>query len=374
MSELEVQPVQSRRQKKRFLDFPWRLYRDDPLWVPPLRGEEADLVGFCLHPFYQAAESQAFLALRGGEVCGRIAAIDNPVHNEAHGEKRGFFGFFECRDDRQVAAALLRAARDWLAARGLRQLRGPTNPSINYTIGTLVEGFDRAPVFLMPYNPAYYGPLLEACGLRKTQDLYAYHGDVEMLPTIRVKTDPLAEQINRRYGIRYRTLDRSRFVEDVEQFLSIFNRSLVGHWGFVPPSPAEVKYLARGLSWLLVPELAVGAEIDGELVGVAFVLPDYNPRIKKIRGRLFPFGFIRLLAGRRRIKSYRLVAANVLPAYQLHGVGLGLMGALLSEGLGRNPREVEFSWVAESNALSRGALEKGGARRYKTYRVYDQEL
>ena len=371
---MTVQAVQSRRQKKRFLDFPWRLYRDDPLWIPPLRTDEAGLVGFRPHPFYGQNESQAFLALDGGEVCGRIAAIDNRAHNQYHHEQRGFFGFFECRDDPRVAAALLDAARDWLARRGLHELRGPTSPSLNYLIGTLVEGFDSPPAFMMPYNPPYYASLLEGYGFRKTQDLYAYCGDVEMLPAIRVKTDPLAEQINRRYGIRYRTLNRSRFVEDVEQFLSIFNRSLVGHWGFVPPSPAEVKYLARGLSWLLVPELAVGAEIDGKLVGVALALPDYNPRIKKIRGRLFPFGFIRLLARRHKIRSYRLVAANVLPAYQLQGVGLALMGALLSKGLERNAREVEFSWVAESNALSRGALEKGGARRSKTYRVFDLEL
>jgi GNAT superfamily N-acetyltransferase len=373
MSDLLVKPVQTRRDKRRFLEFPWRLYRDDPYWIPPLRGDDKRMVGYRRHPFYEQNECQTFLAFRGGEVCGRIGAVHNRTHNEYFKEQRGFFGFFECCDDREAAHALFDAARDWLAQRGLQQLRGPTSPSLNYMAGTLIEGFDSPPSLMMPYNPSYYASLIEGYGFRKVQDLYAYYGRLDMLGPVQAKLDPIARQIIERYQIRIRTMRRRRFRQDVAESLAIFNRSMVGHWGVVPFTPAELDYLAKGLCWLLVPEMAVGAEIDGKLVGVAIALPDYNPRIKQIDGRLFPFGFIRLLANKRKIKKFRVMAANVLPEYHLLGVGLVLMKAMTPMGIEWGANEAEFSWVAESNAASRGALEKGGAERIKTYRVYDLE-
>jgi GNAT superfamily N-acetyltransferase len=371
MSDVVVKPVQSRREKRLFLEFPWQHYGGDPHWIPPLRSDDKRLVGYRPHPFYEKNECQTFLAFRGGEVCGRIAAIHNRAHNEHFKEQRGFFGFFECCDDRHAAHALFDAARDWLARRDLRPIRGPTSPGLNYLAGTLIEGFDSPPTFMMPYNPPYYPALIEGYGFRKAQDLYAYSGTLDMLAPVQAKLEPVAAQIVERLGVRIRTMNRWRFKRDVAEFLSVFNRSAVGHWGFAPFSQAEVDDLAKGLSWLLVPEMAVGAEVDGKLVGVAIVLPDYNPRIRQIDGRLFPFGFLRLLANKRKIKKVRSMTTNVLPEYHLLGVGLVLLRAMVPKGLEWGTTEVEFSWVAESNALSRGALEKGGAKRSKTYRVYD---
>ncbi|MGA2066369.1 MAG: GNAT family N-acetyltransferase [Thermoguttaceae bacterium] len=373
MSSLIVRPVQSAGDRKRFLEFPWQLYRGNPHWIPPLRREQAELAGYRRHPFYRRNEAQTFLALRGEKVCGRIAAIHNRDYLDYQKDARGFFGFFECEDDAGAARALLEVAREWLAKRGLHALRGPINPSINYSAGVLIEGFDSPPTFLLPYNRPYYAALLEGCGCRKTQDLYAYWGDREMLPAIQAKTDPVADQITERYGLKIRTLRRWRFRREVGEFLSVFNRSAVSHWSFAPLSPAEVRHLANGLRWLLVPDMAVAAEIDGKLVGVALALPDYNPLIRKIDGRLFPFGFLRLLAGKRKITKYRIIAANVLPEYQLLGLGLVLLRAMVPPARSRGIEEAEFSWVAESNRLSRGALEKGGAKRIKTYRVFDWE-
>jgi GNAT superfamily N-acetyltransferase len=223
----------------------------------------------------------------------------------------------------------------------------------------------------MTYNPPYYDRLLEGCGLRKAQDLYAYFGFLDMLPASTAKHGPIAEQIVERLNIKLRTLDRSRFVEDVEAFLGVYNRSMQKHWSFSPMSAEEVRHIAKGLRWLIVPELTALAEIAGQLVGGVFGMLDYNPRIRRIDGRLFPFGFVRLLWNRRAIKRVRLVSTNVIPEYQLMGVGLVLMRALAPRGLDWGLKEAEFSWVAESNPLSRGSLEKGGARRLKTYRVYD---
>jgi GNAT superfamily N-acetyltransferase len=353
------------------LHFPWTLYRGDPNWIPPLRDNQAEMVGYRRHPFYERNAIATFLAYRGGEVCGRIAAILNQGHIERFGERRGFFGFFECRDDQEAAHGLFDAVRLWFADQDVHRLRGPTNPSLNYELGLLIDGFDSPPTFMMTYNPPYYARLIESYGFRKTQDLFAYWGHADMLPKIEKKLKPVAEQIQERYNVHLRTLDTSRFQHDVESFLSIYNRSLVNTWGFVPMSAGEVRHMAQGLRHLIVPELAVGAEIDGQMIGAAFGLPDYNPRIRQINGRLLPFGFLRLLRKKNRIKKVRIISTNVIPEYQRMGVGLLLMYALAPMAEKWGLEEAEFSWVLESNSLSRGSLEKGGARLAKTYRLYD---
>ncbi len=371
MSDIVVQPVASRRQRRQFLQFPWKLYRGDPNWIPPLRGHQREMVGYARHPFYERNEIQTFLAYRSGEVCGRIAAILNRGHIERYQEQLGFFGFFECIDDLEAAAALFEAVRAWFAERGIRRVRGPTNPSLNYELGLLIEGFDSPPTFMMTYNPPYYAQLIEGCGFRKCQDLYAYWGHVSMLPKVAEKLRPIALGIIEHLGVRIRTLDRSRFREDVEAFLHIYNRSLANTWGFVPMTEGEVRHMARGLKYLIVPELAVGVEIDGRLVGAVFGLPDYNPRIRQIDGRLFPFGFWRLLRKKHEIKRIRAISTNVLPEYQRQGLGLVLLHGLVPKAMEWGIEEAEFSWVLESNLLSRRSLEKGGAIRAKTYRLYD---
>jgi GNAT superfamily N-acetyltransferase len=371
MSELSVRPVGTRRERKLFLAFPWVLYRNDPNWIPPLRSNQEELVGYRRHPFYERNQVQTFLAFRGDTVCGRIAAIINYGHIERYQEQRGFFGFFECFDDQEAASALLDAARRWLAERGVDKLRGPANPSMNYEVAALVEGFDTPPTFMMTYNPPYYGRLFETYGLQKVQDLYAFWGNLEMLPKTQAKLAPVAEQIISHLNLRLRPLDRSHFLRDVETFLQIYNRSLTNTWGFVPMSEGEVRHMAGGLRFLIVPELSLAAELDGQVVGAVFGLPDYNPRIRQIDGRLFPFGFLRLLRKKQEIKRIRLISTNVLPEYQRYGIGLALMYGLVPKAMEWGMQEAEFSWVLESNLLSRGSLEKGGAKRVKTYRLYD---
>ncbi|MGW8257839.1 MAG: N-acetyltransferase family protein, partial [Thermoguttaceae bacterium] len=371
MAELEIQRVSTRRQQRQFLDFPWTLYQGDPNWIPHLRANNKELAGFKQHPFYARNSVQAFVAMRNGEVCGRIAAILNQGHNLQYNEQRGFFGFFECRDDQQAANMLFDAVRRWFADQGIFKLRGPTNPSLNYELGVLIDGFDSPPTFMMTYNPPYYERLIENYGFRKTQDLYAFWGHVDMLPAIAVKLGPIADQIVERYNVKLRSLDTSHFVEDVKLFLTLYNRSLANTWGFVPMTPGEVEHMAEGLRFLIIPEMTVAAEIDGQVVGASFGLPDYNPRIKDIDGRLFPFGFMRLLRNRKAIKRIRLISTNVVPEYQRYGIGLVLMQGLVPKALEWGLQEAEFSWVLESNSLSYGSLKKGGAKISKTYRLYD---
>ena len=194
-----------------------------------------------------------------------------------------------------------------------------------------------------------------------------------MLPSIATKLKPIADQIVERYNVKLRPLDKSRFKEDVKLFLSLYNRSLANTWGFVPMSEDELSHMADGLKYLIVPEMTVAAEIDGQVVGVAFGLPDYNPRIKQIDGRLLPFGFVQLLGNKKAIKKIRLISTNVIPEYQRYGVGLVLMQGLVPRAMEWGLQEAEFSWVLESNSLSFGSLKKGGAKITKTYRLYDWE-
>lgn len=374
MANARIVPVSSRREQRKFVELPWRLYAGDENWIPPLRLQQQKLLGFRRHPFYQQAVVQTFLAERNGETCGRVAAIVNRAHNEWHDERRGFFGFFESVDDEEISTPLLRAACDWLREQGMSAVRGPTNPSINYEWGLLVEGFDSPPMFMMTYNRPYYARLIEAAGFAKSQDLLAFWGHVRMLDSMNKKHQRIDEAIRERFGVTLRPLSTKSFRADVETFLDIYNQALSATWGFVPLSKVEVRLLASELRYLIVPDLSVVAEVDGKPIGVIFGLLDFNGRIREIDGWLLPFGFLKLLTRRREIKRMRVISANVLPEYQNWGVGITLARGLIEPIRRHGVEEVEFSWVLESNDLSRKTLEKGGAKHYKTYRIYDREL
>lgn len=373
MSELIVKAVATGKDRSQFFQLPWQLYRGDPNWVPPLRQNQKELLNFKPHPFYAENQIQTFLALRGGTPVGRVAAIVNSAHNRIYKEKRGFFGFFECEQNQETAAALFAAAREWFAERDIHALRGPMNPSMNYECGLLIDGFHSPPTFMMTYNKPYYAELIEGCGFRKSQDLYAFWGHVDMLEGLDKKMYFVVEECKRRFEVNLRRLDTSRFRQEVRKFLEIYNRSLVGTWGFVPMSEAEVDHMATSLKHLIVPEMTTVAEIGGEVVGATFGLLDYNPRIKQIDGRLFPFGFLRLLSNKKAIKRVRLIATNVVPEYQKWGLGLVLLNRVLPDALAWGIQEGEFSWVLESNHLSFKSLQRGGAKIDKTFRIYDWE-
>ncbi|HUS38181.1 MAG TPA: N-acetyltransferase, partial [Pirellulales bacterium] len=331
MSSLIVKPVETREEKKQFLQLPWKLYDGDPYWIPPLRSNQVELIGFKHHPFHDTADVQTFLALRGGQPVGRIAAIVNHAHNRRFEERRGFFGFFETIDDLQVASALFDSSREWLAQKDMTAIRGPMNPSINYEIGLLVDGFDSSPTFMMTYNPPYYQTLIEDCGFEKSQDLYAYWGHREMVDTLDKKMDFIVEEVAKRFDVKLRRMSRWRFKKDVKIFLHIYNEANAGMWGFVPLSEAEVAHMSSVLRFLICPQMTTIAEVDGRPVGAVFGMLDYNPRIKQIDGRLFPFGFLRLLWNRRAIKRVRIVATEVLPEFQRWGLGLSLMSRILPD-------------------------------------------
>jgi len=373
VAEIAIQPVETRSQQKRFIRLPWRIYADDPCWMPPLIMSQEELLGFRRHPFYERSKSRSFLATRGGRDVGRITAIINAGHIDRYHEQRGFFGFFECDDDLAASRALFQAAGDWLHAQGMTCIRGPANPTLNYECGLLIDGFDTPPFFMMTHNRPWYGPLVEENGFGKVEDMYAFWGETGMLSSLDSKLGSMIQGVKERFGVTVRPLDRSRFEEEVRMFLEIYNSSLGGTWGFVPLSSGEVKHMAESLKHLIVPELAMVAEVGGKPIGTVFCLLDYNPRIKASNGRLLPFGFVRLLWNKKGIKRMRAISTNVVPEYQAWGVGLVLMGALVQPVLDWGMKEVEFSWVLESNHLSKRTLERGGALVTKKYRMYQDD-
>ncbi len=371
----EVRQVdKSRGDEKKFINLLWDLYQNDPNWVPPLIQAQQELVGFRHHPFYDRNPHKNFLAFKDGRTVGRITAIVNRGHNDRFDEKRGFFGFFEAIDDPEVARLLLSSACHYLVSQGMTDVRGPCNPGLNYELGLLVEGFNSPPTFLMTYNPPYYERLISDFGFEKTQDLYSFDGHMSMISNLDPKLNFVIQEIKRRFNVVVRRFNLKDFDAEVRLFLDIYNRSLVGTWGFVPLTDSEVAHQAKGLKHLILPELTTVIEVDGRPIGAGLGLMDFNPVIKKINGRLFPFGFLRLLMSKRKLKRIRLMSTNVLPEFQKWGFGLLALERML-EDIRRLPIETgEFSWVLESNHLSRASLERAGLQRMKTYRLFDRSL
>jgi GNAT superfamily N-acetyltransferase len=373
VADIAIQPVETRSQQQRFIRLPWRIYADDPCWMPPVIMSQQELLGFRKHPFYERSKSRSFLATRGGRDVGRITAIVNAGHIDRYKEQRGFFGFFECDEDTAASRALFQAAGDWLHAQGMTCIRGPANPTLNYECGLLIEGFDTPPFFMMTHNRPWYAQLVEDAGFGKIEDMFAFWGETSMLGGLDPKLVTMVEGVKERFGVTVRPLDRRRFADEVRTFLHIYNESLGGTWGFVPLTSGEIDHMAASLKYLIEPELTLVAEVEGKPVGAVFCLLDYNPRIKAIDGRLFPFGFLRLLWNKRAIKRLRAISTNVIPEYQAWGIGLVLMNGLYERFMKWGLREVEFSWVLESNYLSRRTLERGGALVTKKYRMYQDD-
>jgi len=376
---IEVRPAESRRERRLFLRLPWRLYRGDPLWVPPLLSSVARTLDPRHNPFYEHAESRLYLAWRGGRPVGRIVATLNHLHNQRYGDRVGFWGFLETEQDPAITAALLDRAADDLRSHGMTEMRGPFNPSVNAECGLLVEGFDRPPSLMMPYNPPFYPEFVEQAGHRKHQDLLAYYLDHDMVAPgteARERLERIERLVKRRHPeLAVRTLDMRRFEAEVVALGELFNLAREHNWAFVPATPAEMRQMAREIKPIVLPECVVMAEIGGKLAGCTMGLPDVGPLLKKANGRLLPFGWLHLLLGRRRLDAMRIFGAAVHPDFR----NLGIIPVLFLQYL-RNTKRLgfrwgELSWVAESNLASMRTLEAAfKPRLYKRYRVYEKPL
>ena len=350
------------------------MYAGDPRWAPPLISVQAELAGFRPHPFYESARSQAFLATRGGEACGRVAAIVNEAHLRLHNDGCGFFGFFECVNEADTAAALLGAAKQWLREQGCTLVRGPFSPSVNYESGLLVTGCERPPAFLAAYNPPDYAALVEAAGFRPRWDLLGFEVQRDMYARRDPKLAFITDEALRRSGAKLRRFDRGRMQRDIRLFFDLYNRTLDNIPFFTPMSAREIEAAIRWLAMLTAPELTAIAEVDGRAVAALYGLPDYNPMQRRLNGRMGPLGALWWWWNRRRYTSGRFFSINVLPEFHAWGLGLALFRNIMQDGLAMGMQHAELSWVLESSQLSRGSLERGGAEHTKTWRIYEADL
>jgi GNAT superfamily N-acetyltransferase len=372
-STTEVRPVRTASELRKFILYPWKLYRGNPYWVAPLVSDQKLLLDPRKNPFFEHSEVQHFLAFRDGRIAGRISAIVDRNYVEFQQEKAGFFGFFECSEDEEVARALFTAAEGWLRERGMQRMIGPTNPSTNDTVGLLADAFDQYPVLHMPYNFPYYLKLCEAAGLTKARDLYAYY--MENTVAVSEKIKRVAELVQKRRKVTVRPINMKKlFTEEIELIKTVYNDAWTRNWGFVPWTEAELEHTAKDLKKVVEPDMVLLAFVDGEIAGFILSLPDLNIALRHIRGRLFPFGLVKVLWHARKIDMVRTLAMGVRKKFQ----GLGLDAIFYYESWVRGKEHGfnrgEMSWILEDNYAMRNPMEKWGARIYKTYRMYGKEL
>lgn len=353
----------------------WRIYADDPNWVPPLRMAVRDLLDPARHPFHQHAEMQCFLALRDGEAVGRVCAVVNHRSNEFHDEKVGTFGLFETIDDPEVTRVLLDAAAEWLRGRGMRLMRGPMNLSTNdelYGPGVLIDGFDTPPTVMMAHAPRYYQSLVEGSGLEKARDLIAYWMDApEPPPRLRRMYD----RLRRTEGVRIRSLNMKRLDAEIDLILQIYNSAWERNWGFVPFTEDEIRHLAKELKPVVAPEYCPLVFVDDEPVAFALALPDFNQALHHLdSGRLLPFGIFKLLWHRRNIDRIRVLTLGIKPGYRNRGFDAAMIAHIMIESGKRDQARGECSWILEDNLEMRNAIERAGGHEYKRYRVYEKQL
>ncbi|HKI79472.1 MAG TPA: hypothetical protein VKA26_13100, partial [Ignavibacteriaceae bacterium] len=373
MSEIKIRTVSSNKDLMTFIKFPWKIYKDDPNWVPPLLMDKKKILNREKNPFFQHAEAEYFLAEKDGELVGRIAAVKNDLHNKYHNDNVGFFGFFECINDQEVANKLFDTAKDWLKAKGFSQMRGPANPSSNDEYAMLLEGFDDPPRLLMTYNPKYYLDLCENYGLKKAKDLYAYKlENKKVMGSEKLKR--VAEIARKRSGIKVTQLDMKNFDKELEKVKYVYNKAWAPNWGFIPMTDAELDAMAKDLKPIVEPSLVLFGEIKGELVGFALVMLDYNYIFKQMNGRLFPFGFLKLFTEKKKIKWSRIITLGLVPEFQKKGLDAVFYWEIVNRAHKIGIDLGEASWILEDNEMMNRGAEVMNGEIYKKYRVYEKDI
>lgn len=373
-----IEPVVSKKQLKLFVDFPHSLYEHEPTYVPELFIAQKDLLTPGKHPFYENAEMQLFLAYDGEKITGRIAAILNFNHNKFNNANDGFFGFFDCINDSETAGLLLDAAEKWLKEKGVTdKIMGPMNPSTNETCGMLVDGFEKPPMVMMTHNASYYKDLVEQHGYTKQTDLMAYLYQTNDYNDARIRRlQALAQKRLEHRNIVIRKVNMKDFSNEADKIKAVYNSAWDKNLGFYPMTDKEFKYTAKDLKMILDPDFCIVAEHEGRIIGFALALPNINEVLIKIkRGRLFPTGLIKLLAGKSKVTSLRIIMLGVIEGYRKSGIEMSFYTTIIDEVLKRKRiREVEASWVLEDNILMNKAIQDINGVPYKRYRIFEKKM
>lgn len=373
MSAIQLIPVTTPAELDRFIRLPAQLHRADPSFVVPLQMERREAMSPAKNPYFQHAETQFWLAQRGGRDVGRISAqVDKLVKDPAVGH----FGMIAAEDDEPVFAALFATAETWLRARAKTRILGPFNLSINEETGLLIDGFDTPPMLLMGHDARHIAGRIEALGYAKARDVIAYLYDIgHELPAAARRM--MAK--GRPAGMTVRHLDMKRYREEFDTVTAIFNDAWSQNWGFIPFTEAEIAHMAKSMKPLIDPDCVAIVEMNGKAVGFGIALPNLNELIADFDGRLLPFNWARLLWRLKRgSRTARVPLMGVRRSFATGLVG-GLVPYLIIDEmrkglLAKGTREVELSWILEDNRPMRSMIESLGAKPYKTYRIYEKIL
>jgi len=372
MSVPAIYTVYGGREMKDFIELPFQLYKNDPFWVPPLRFDIKTTLNRKKNPFFEHAEAEYFVAREGSRPVGRVAAIVDHNYNKYHDKKVGWFGFFETVDDEDVSRGLLRAACGWLKDKGMEEVYGPASPTLNDEAGFLIEGYDSSPYIMMAYNPPCYPRLVEKEGFEKVKDLYAWHLSASTDPPDRLIR--IVERVKTRNKLTIRPINMKDFRAELGRVKDIYNSAWEKNWDFASMTEAEVDFMAERLKPIVIPEMIQFLEIEGKPVAVSIVVPDMNRVLKKMGGRLLPFGLLKFLYYKGKVREMRLFALGILPQYRGKGFDAVLNYAALTKGREIGVTGGELSWTLEDNHAINDSIAAMGATLYKKYRVYKKAL
>lgn len=373
---MRIHRVTDRRGVNEFIECAYRIRRHELRWVPPPRKDVKTLLDRNRHPFHQHAQVEYFTAWRGEECVGRIAAIENFAHNTFHEEKIGFFGFLDAEPEEAVFSALLEAAEEWARDRGLTHLRGPASFSTNEECGMLVEGFHIPPCIMMPWNPPAYPQLVEKAGYAKAKDLWSWWISEDCYNERFGRLVDIVLKKIEKQGLKYniRTLDMSRFNEELGVVRQIYNKAWEKNWGFIPMTEAEIDHLAKELKPVIDPKLVSFVEIDGEPAGFSFTMPDYNIVLSHLEGKLGPKQIALFLLLRKNIRMARMLTMGVVEKYRKLGLEALLVHKMIENSRARGIHQADCGWILEDNTMMNRTLTNIGAQHYKTFRIYEKAL
>ena len=373
MADIEIIAVEGGSELKDFIDLPWRIYADYPQWVPPLKREVRRMLDPLRHPFWEFSERSLFLARRGLEAVGRIAGIIDRHYNQFHNEKMGSWGFFECTDDPEAAAALFSSVETWIRQKGMTFMRGPLNPSTNYEVGLLIEGFNYPPVLMTTYNPPSYQRLVESCGFSKEKDLLTFL--IERDYRLPEWMDQLAERIAKKKGIHIRHVRLEDVDAEFALIREIYNDAWSDNWGFVPLTDHEMRDIQKNVMDFADPDMAFFVYYEDEPAAFFLVFPDINPLLKRLNGRIGPVGLLKILIYRREINGLRLLMFGIKEKYRQFGLPMLVFHHIYE--IVRNKKKyhyMELGWTLEDNESINSLIEEAGAKKCKKHRLFRKSL
>ena len=374
MSSLSIKSVETNKDRLAFIKMPWKVYEKDQHWVPPLIADQKEFLDPKRGLFFRNGDARLWVAYRGNEPVGRISAQVNHRHDKLYADGKGFFGFFECEDNQETANALFCTAEEYLKVNQRRLVEGPFNFSIYDEIGVLVDGFDTDPYVLNMHNPPFYQKLIEAAGYAKSIDWYAYRVQSKQVDRVPERLLRLRDRLAKKREVTVRPMEMAHFARDAAIVKCIFSAAWDRNWGHVPMTDPEFERVAKALKQLIIPELSFIAEVNGKPVGFALSIYDANVAAKKINGRLYPFGFIKLLSQLKKTDRFRLILMGVLEEHRNRGYEVIFYTHVIEKGLEMGFKEAECSLIVEDNEAMIKSMSHLASDRYKTYRIFKKAL